>query len=112
MAWYAVFTASVATAASAGVTPGIISLMVHAIIRIDLTFRDKDSASSVNRGVRSIEAILTNAGMVSSLADLRKITGAFGASFASTAWNGMKGDDIALVKVLAYNKRRCVPDGA
>jgi hypothetical protein len=43
--------------------------------------------------------------MMSFLADLGKITGAFGASFAATAWNGMKGDDIALVEVSVYQYR-------
>jgi hypothetical protein len=78
---------------------------------LTFTFRDKDSASSIDRSVRSIEAVLADAGMVSSLTDLRKITGAFGAGFAATAWNGMKSDGIALVnEVLDYRHRKCTAD--
>lgn len=62
----------------------------------------KDSSSRIECGIRGVKAVLPNATVMTSFADLRQITSAFGTVIESAARHGVESDDIALGKMINW----------
>ena len=82
------------SASSDGMVSCVHSIGSNGCLRGRHTLRNCDYSSRFNHRVGSVEAILANAGVVASFADLREISAAFWTISLTTAWNRVQGDHV------------------